>query len=71
MGNWYLYLYLFLEVEIQHRLSSIMDHQQQMQSQEYQEAEETEGIWHQGRTDTEPKIGPMLNTSLSLGILIM
>ena len=53
--------------------SSIIDHQQQMQSQEIQEAEEeTEGIWYQGRTTTEPKIGPLLNTSsLSLGNIIM
>ena len=37
-----------------------------MQSQKYQEEEETEGIWYQGRTSTEAMIGPMLNTSLSL-----
>ena len=40
-----------------------------MQCQKYQEEEETEGIWYQGRTSTEAMIGPMLNTSLSLGIL--
>ena len=37
-----------------------------MQSQKYQEEEETEGIWYQGRTSTEAMIGLMLNTSLSL-----